>query len=74
MSEFDTVEDAIKEFSYRMTTQRFLAYIAEELESGENIRIEIKIKNSNSRGYSAWLRTRKEPQPTSFGLLKDLKK
>jgi hypothetical protein len=70
--EFTTVEDAIKEFSIRMISKRFLAHVAEELESGENLTIEIKIKNSTSRGYSAWLRTKQNPQPTSFGIIKDL--
>jgi hypothetical protein len=73
MPEFTTIEDAIKEFSIRMMSKRFLAHVAEELESGENLTIEIKIKNSTSRGYSAWLRTKLNPLPTSFGLLKDLK-
>jgi hypothetical protein len=72
MPEFTTIEDAIKEFSIRMMSKRFLAHVAEELESGENLTIEIKIKNSASRGYSAWLRTKQNPQPTSFGILKDL--
>jgi hypothetical protein len=72
--EIQTIEEGIHEMARRLTSDFFLNYIRDKVNSNENVKCVLKIKRgSNLSGYAVTLEHTTETQYRSFGLLKKLK-